>query len=46
MAKDSKYVRDFFENNGYISPLDVLNTEETDRLRENFNKCEQQIGEL
>lgn len=39
-------VAKFFDVNGYISPLDVLNREEVKELRAQFNKCEEEIGKI
>ena len=39
-------VAKFFDVNGYISPLDVLNLEEVKELRAQFNKCEEEIGKI
>ncbi|KAK7099657.1 phytanoyl-CoA dioxygenase domain-containing protein 1-like [Littorina saxatilis] len=45
MPTGKEDVAKFFDENGYISPLDVLTTEEAKELRANFNHCEEEIGQ-
>ncbi|XP_076440685.1 phytanoyl-CoA dioxygenase domain-containing protein 1-like [Babylonia areolata] len=45
MSVDRKDIAEFFDKNGYISPLDVLSTKEAKQLRENFNRCEEETGQ-
>lgn len=37
-------VAKFFEENGYIAPLDVLNVQEVAELKQNFKNLEEKIG--
>lgn len=43
---DVKNVAEFFDTNGYICGLSVLNEEETLDLRKNFNDFEKSIGKF
>ncbi|KAL8590454.1 hypothetical protein ACOMHN_011667 [Nucella lapillus] len=45
MSTDGQKTAKFFQDNGYISPLDVLEAEEARQLRENFNRSEEEIGQ-
>ena len=46
MPAGKEDVAKFFDVNGYISPLDVLNREEVKELRAHFNQCEEEIGKI
>lgn len=46
MPAGKEEVAIFFDVNGYISPLNVLNREEVKVLRAQFNQCEEEIGEI
>lgn len=44
MPSGKENIAEYFDENGYISPLDVLNNQEAKELRANFDKCEEEIG--
>lgn len=44
-TKDMKALKESFDNNGYVCPIDVLSPEEVLNLKNNFDRAQNQIGE-